>query len=74
MMKLDKETKMLLEMGEIDQTDIDKARDFVATNYSIAVEHFIKTKFIKAGWTKEPTKQFFIDAIEDIFESNNANN
>jgi succinyl-CoA synthetase alpha subunit len=73
MMKIDEETKMLLEMGEIDQTDIDKARDFVANVKSKQVATLIIDKFIKVGWTKEPTKQFFIDAIEDIFESNNAN-
>jgi len=69
---MDKETKWLLEMGEINQTDIDKARNFVANVKSIQVETFIKDKFIKVGWTKTPTKQFFIDAIESVFESESA--
>jgi hypothetical protein len=69
---MDKETKWLLEMGEISQTDIDKARNFVANVKSIQVETFIKDKFIKVGWTKTPTKQFFIDAIESVFESESA--
>ena len=65
---MDKETKMLLEMDEINQSDIDNARSFVAIVKSIEVDTFIKDKFIKVGWTKTPTKQFFIDAIDKLYE------
>ena len=55
-------------MDEINQSDIDNARSFVAIVKSIEVDTFIKDKFIKVGWTKTPTKQFFIDAIDKLYE------
>ena len=69
MMKIDEETKMLLEMGEINQSDIDKANNVKEELRAIAdnIRYALHSLINGSNMSKEQVKQHLIDHIDAFF-------
>jgi len=66
---MDKETKMLLEMGEINQADIDKANNVKEELRAIAdnIRYALHCLISGSNMSKKQVKQHLIDHIDVFF-------